>query len=662
LVVFVLILGVIGFVLIDPSAVATRVKDRMLPQVSARLGRDVQVGDIHLTIIPHVGATIHNVSVAGGPGEPPLLKANEAAVSLKLWPLIRSRGHDVQVSSVELKGIDVNLVRRADGTWSYEDLGTGTKQAPAQPPGEQKEVLISEIALTDSSIHVIDKSAAKPDEASTVALSQLNVTAHDVGPGHPMTVEFSGALASDKTNLKGQLSVDPLPASAAELHAGRWPKVDGTLSVDPLSLEKLSGLLPAQVDAYINGGRLSTNLKVTTVTPHHYALVGDAKLDQLTVRGSPSSGSFRLTATVDPTQKNGLSAQLSAIKLQGPGIDLSGNASFAAPERVRFALEGQRLDLDTLLGILPPSKPKEPGQPIVPPSMRKQVAKADVSGTLALKQITSGKLQAHDLQANARLDNGVLTVSKGQVGLYSGKATLDGTRVNLLAAKPEWDLHAKLDAVDLGKAMGEIAGAAPLTGLASGTLAIKGEGNDWSQLRTNMTGDGQLAIADGALTTADLTSQIEQPLIKALQPLGLQNVAPKPPSGKTTLKDLTTRFAVKDGWLDMKTPLMVNTPFGSLSLGGKVGLDKRLDLDGKVALSQQFLASATSNKLQPKSSIDVPIQLGGMLTQPAIEGIDWGKVAQDALISQGLQGKTQDVQKNMQKQAEDKLRGLLHGF
>src|SRR5919206_2001824 len=112
--------------LLQTGAASNRVKDLVVPRVSAALGRDVSVKDARLHLFPPRVA-LEGTTVAGRPGEPPLVELQALDVSLALGPLVTSLGKDVRVDGLKLVKPTVNLVRAKDGTWNYEGLGGGEK-------------------------------------------------------------------------------------------------------------------------------------------------------------------------------------------------------------------------------------------------------------------------------------------------------------------------------------------------------------------------------------------------------------------------------------------------------------------------------------------------------------------------------------------------------
>jgi AsmA protein len=673
------LLFVVAIALVNPSAIANHVKDRYLPQISEQLGRQVSIADVHVSLFP-LGATLTDMSVAGGPNEPALISAPEARASVKLWPLLVSGGHDIQVRAIELRNPTIDLVRRANGTWSYEDLGRarGTPAAkapaaPANPPpvgntreAKAEEIVVADIHVKHGTVRVIEEAAGRP--AATVALSQLDLDAKNVGPGRPAQVSLKGALASATQNLDVKLAFDRLPESGAELQNGPWPKVTGQVSLEPLELASVEKLAP-ELAGVVSGGRVKVALHITTDQSGAYATTGDATIEQLSMRGAPASGSFHIDGSMNPRLTNSMRAQLSRLRLQGPGIDLGGTVSLQAPAHVRFALNGSQLDVDTLIGHLPSAStatpppsgsPARTAAPAAPtqPSRAHRTSTADIGGTLTLGKVTAGKLHAENLKTQMQLARGVFVLTEGTATLYSGQASLSGTSVDMSAPDPLWTLKAILQGLDLGAAMKDVHGKATATGQVSGDLALEGKGSNWNELRTNLNGNGSIALTNGELPATNLGAQIVQPLSVALQSLGMGSSTGKVPlQGGTPVKDLSARFEVKDGWMEFSQPLAFDTSLGSMSLTGRIGLDQRLDLQGHAILSQTLMSDMTLGRFKPNAPVDVPIRIGGTLEAARVEGVDWGSIAKSVLVPQLQQG----VQKSLEDQAKQKLRGILGG-
>jgi AsmA protein len=381
---------------------------------------------------------------------------------------------------------------------------------------------------------------------------------------------------------------------------------------------------------------------------------GAGDLVDLRLRGQAASGRFRAVATAAPGHLEAARVEIHEMAVRGPGVDLSGNAVVqAAPLRASFALRGPLLDLDALLGALPPAEAAPAAEPaggaLLPAPMRREVRAASVAGTLDLEELRSGKLRLTRVRARAVLRGGALVLEDLTAGLYGGKVVASGTRVALAEAEPSWTLAARLDDVDLGEAMRAVTGSAPLLGRTDGALELSGKGLDWARLEKAMTGSAALALRDGTLTTADLGAGALGAVAKGLQAVG-QPAAAEKVSGaeaRTTFRELAGRFVVADGWITAEKPFRLDTPVGPFDLGGRVGLDHRLDLQGTVAVSRASLSRILpGSKLRLPESLTVPVALGGTLGAPAV------RFRADEVAKALVRGKAEEASRAARQEAE----------
>lgn len=669
----VVVLLVAAVLLIDSKAVTSRVVDAILPRASAALGRDVTIRSTALSIFPSPRVRLAGFAVAGRPGEPALVEADGLDVSVALWPLLRSLGRRIEVEGVTLERPTVNVVRGRDGRWNFEGLG-GAKEQPGAPgaPAPRREtpppaperkgggaqVIVRRVSIRDGAIRMIDRATGRGE--ASVALDRIAFDASGLGAGLPAAVHLSAALASDQPNLDLSVSVASLP-SGVPARPEDWPIVQGSLAVGPLALDRVSSLLPAGTSAVVRGGTVSLNARLATAGGA-YQLEGQGGVKDLRLRGQPASASFHAAGTFPPAQPAAARVELSQVQVNGPGVDLGGTAAVElAPLRARFVVTGPLLDLDAVMGALPPSPPKPKaatpaGGPLLPPGLRHQVQAASAAGTLDVGTLRSGKLQATNVHAVVRLAGGVLDLEALDAALYGGQLHAGGTRVDLGAAEPRWTLQAKLAGVDVASAMQGVSGASPVSGKASATLALQGDGIDWAKLRRQLTGAADVGLANGALSGADVGGAALGAVAKGLAAVG-QGKAATRLTGKTDLRDLAASFGIEDGWMKAKRPLAFDTPTGRVELGGRIGLDEALDLQGTIAIPRAVLADVAPKAVRLPETLAVPVVLGGTLGAPSVQVRADEAVA--TLLKQQAGAARKAVQQELEKRAGKSVGDLL---
>jgi AsmA protein len=661
----VLVLLVALVIVLQTGAVARRVKDFVVPRASAALGRELTVRDAKLRILPGPRVDLTGVTLAGRPGEPALVELDALEVSLRIWPLLTSLGRNVEVASFRLDRPVVNLVRAPDGSWNYEGLGgPPAKETPPPKPAEgQRSVVVDRASISNGAIQYVDRAA--PHGGARVALSRIDVEASHVGIGEPLEARLDAAIAGNEHNLHVEFKVDHLPSGAAAFTGHDRPELGGALKLSGLDLARLRALLPASVTGMMTGGRVDADARLSTAQDG-YHVDGSGRLSQVRLRGEPAQGSFDLHARFDPAS-SALNASIDKLAVKGPGVDLGGSATMSrgggrSPvTRVRFAVVGPLLDLGEVLGLMPPSAPKEEkGPPTLTAAQREALQALDVAGTLDIAKVVRGGLVATGFKANAVLEHGVFVLHDAHADLFGGRVDASGTRFDLAPAVPTWSLATRLENVDTGQALQALAGSASVLGKLSGTLSLDGAGVDWPTLRKQVTGQGSLALKQGALTTADLGGEVLGKVAQGLRAAGKGGAADavSGASGKTELRDLSARFTVKDGAMSLAEPLSFNAPYGTTRLGGKIGLDGALGLDGAATLPKEVVAKIVApTGLPAPGSLDVPVALGGTLTQPSVN-----VKAQDAVANLVTGAAKQQVQQLQNRAAEEARRAASRGL
>jgi AsmA protein len=670
-------LGVLVAFLFDTSAIAERVKERALPEVAAKIGRPITAGPVEASILPLPSARIAGLRVGGRtPADPPLLETGEARVKVAIWPLVRSLGKEVRAKSVELTNPSVNVEKRADGSWSFQDILDRLAAAPPAPAGPptaeapaERRVVIDRFVLVDGAVHLVDRTTG----GRRTDVTGIDVSATGVGSGEKLRLEVAANVGAGQRNAKLDLTVDPLPeGSLAALPPDRWPDVSGQAKATAIPFSQLEGFLPAGLAAVVTGGQVNLDARISTGEDGLYTVAVDGGLAQLALRGQPASGSLRAVATAPKGNPKALTVEVSDAKVTGPGVDLVATARLEGlpPAKATFDVSGQKLDLDALLGALPPSEPeatpKPAGQGPISPEMQARLQNLTVDGSLSFAQVVRGHLTATDVKAKATLRGGTLALEQAGARLYGGTVELGGTTVDLTRPAPAWKLEARLDAVDLARAMTEIAGVAPVAGGLGGSLDVAGRGAEWTDVRTNATGDGALRLQGGVLRSADLGAALATRLGEGLARLGRAG-GPLPKGGQPTrLRDLLLSFSVQDGWLRLDRPITVESSFGTATLEGRIGLDQSLDLEGTAQLAPGFVAQASGGKLRPDGPVEVPVQIAGNLTAPEVGALDTDALARSVLprarVEREVRRQAGQAEEKAKREAKRRARDVFKGI
>ena len=126
---------VLALFLLRPGA--SRLKSRITFSISAALGRPVDIGSVHLRLLPWPGFDLQHLVVYDDPafGAEPMLRASEVTAALRLTSLLRGR---LEIARLDLTEPSLNLVHAESGRWNLEALLERTAHTPLAPTGKAK--------------------------------------------------------------------------------------------------------------------------------------------------------------------------------------------------------------------------------------------------------------------------------------------------------------------------------------------------------------------------------------------------------------------------------------------------------------------------------------------------------------------------------------------
>jgi len=126
---------VLALFLLRPGA--SRLKSRIASSISSGVGRPVEIGSVHIRLLPRPGFDLENVVVYDDPafGAEPMLRSGEVTASLRLTSLLRGR---LEIARLDLTDPSLNLVHGLNGRWNLEALLERTAHIPLAPTEKTK--------------------------------------------------------------------------------------------------------------------------------------------------------------------------------------------------------------------------------------------------------------------------------------------------------------------------------------------------------------------------------------------------------------------------------------------------------------------------------------------------------------------------------------------
>ena len=665
--------------------------------VKARLERAMKEKDRTLTIegeprlrlFPVAGITLGKLVLTEPASDQVFVALESAELAVRALPLL---SREVEVEAFKVSGLKLNIVRGADGRLNFADLagaGEGKEGAERADP-RIPAVRIAEIAVERARIAYRDAASGRE-----VTVDDLNLKSGRLDGDTPGQVAYSARI----TGRKPELDIRAQAAGAVRFNLQRQElglnafslRVTGRADRDTLAIEiaapkveitplRASGsAIAASVKISGPKRRLDAKLKMAAVegtakalSIPSLALDLDAAAEGQSVRGNVST----------PLQANlaGPSIELPKIAanltLSGPGLPQKGlalvanaalkadfgkqaaagevaarfedsnlRARFAAtrlaPLVATFDVNADRLDLDRLA---PPRKAAAKGDERIDLSGLKG---PQVSGKVAIGDLTVQRLRLSQLKSEIRLAGGKLEVAPHSANLYGGTlagsltADANGNRITIKQA---------LQGVQVGPLLRDAAEQDRLEGRGNVTLDVAMTGAGVAAMKRSLGGTARVELRDGAVKGINLGEAIQD--VRSV--LGSRSATASDPSKRTDFSEITASFAIRNGVahnedLQGKAPLLRLTGGGDVDVGNSsVNYTARASV---VATSKGQGGRDLSNL----AGVTVPIRITGAMEKPNI-AVDFTELASKSGVDLV---KALGRERGVTEKIGDKLRGLF---
>jgi len=622
-------------------------KDRITQAVAEQTGRTLSIpGDISLSIFPWIGVETGKVmlSNAGGFGEAPFVEFDSAEVKVKLIPLI---SRNIEVSTVNVSGLNLNLARNESGVTNWDDLLQAENKQPettttpeSAPAGGGTPAIGS---LTVGGVNIANANLVWDDRMQNVryAVSDLNVSTGRLTPGRPADITLSTSVASSEPEIMGSIKISTTVHLGDNMDTGSLKNLQLTTDLTG------DGLPGGKLKATVSGdAELDMRQKIATVSnlkagAFGVNLAGNARVvsfdTEPTADISLSLAQFNPKkvmqdlglAPIKTNDPNALTsvagsidgrfttttADISNLDMQIDGTTLSGSAKardFTKPD-LSFDLKAGSLDMDR---YMPPKaeetgeqqaektdKEKKKDEGILTQEQREQLRRMVIDGKLAVGEFKVWKMTLNDVNLNIKAKDGVFNIDPLNMNLYGGdyksslKADFSGERMGTA-------LNLNLADMQLGSLLTDLMGSDKVTGLARLRLNITSMGESlWPFLR-NLDGSGSAGLRDGAFKGFQVVPEPVQKQVNA------QDEAPKieEVTKQQSFKTLTTDFNIDDGVL--KTKALELAAEGLAATGdGSIDLaEQTIDYQAVIDMSAFPLIpfNITGPLADPSYSLDTP--------------------------------------------------------
>lgn len=185
------VLGVAALVALRIIFPPEKIKSMALDYAKNTLHREIKFDGLSFNLI---GVTLDNFALSEAETfkAGTFVKADKLAVKVALWPLLKKR---VEISTVIVDGLDVNVIKQKDGSFNFDSLLPAAEQE-AQKEEEAKEsssaapaafvLLADKIAVTDC-----DFSYKDLQTGMNAAVEDLNITINGLDLDNPFDVKIT---------------------------------------------------------------------------------------------------------------------------------------------------------------------------------------------------------------------------------------------------------------------------------------------------------------------------------------------------------------------------------------------------------------------------------------------------------------------------------------
>jgi uncharacterized protein involved in outer membrane biogenesis len=314
LLVLVVVAPIVAINVIDQSVI----KGEIGARVEAATGRTLTIeGDIVPTTYPWLGAEVADVTLGNATGftAPHFARIKRASVQVKLIPLLSG---DIEMGTVALDGVDVNLERNAKGVTNWDDLTQlgGGEDSGAGGDAATGALALGGVELSGGSATWIDAGVGQ-----RIELRDINLTTGGVNLAKieiPLDLRF--AFDANQPGMSGAASLKATVAQGADSETWTAQGSEFELNVSGPAISGGSVAMKLTGDVGFSGSKQSVQL--TNVT-----------LDASKVALAQLSGAFNVAVTSANIDLASGSAETSGLKITAPQFtsgDLKGSVTFDA--------------------------------------------------------------------------------------------------------------------------------------------------------------------------------------------------------------------------------------------------------------------------------------------------------------------------------------------
>jgi AsmA protein len=614
--------------LVNLNALLRSNKDYLIARLEESIGRDVQVGDIGVSLWGGIGARLKDFAIADDPAfsQDVFVRAADLQVNMRLLPLFRK---EFQVSKLILNRPVIRVIRNEKGQFNFSTLGRAKEEEAEKKgkPDEPKErgspppFLIALVDVDQGEIYYNDKSQGIDFRAALVDLE-----VKEISLDRPVEIDLEAAVfGAKKQNLRIEGRVGPL-GPKTDFNA---VPVQGEVELQPVPLADLERTFPGferRVPKDLElAGNVGTKATVSGVVgkPQVAGVLSlskvNAKIPQL---AQPITD---LDAKINFTGKT---AELpdTAFRIGSSQVRLAAKVAGFAPLSATYSLSSPELRLADLRGVTQGRK-----KPEVLKNLTSAGSVSQKSGALGFRgniDSDGGTIADADftkLQSTISYADSVATIESLSLGAFAGSLKATG-RYDMRQSTPRFAADATVQKMDLTQIFSSFVPSAPqnIRGLVDMSLDLTGSGKEWDSIQKSLKGRGKAEVVNGALLDVNLAESVLGgatgiPGIVNLIPADVRQKYPAIFNSKDTeFKQLKGSALIGDGRA-RTDDLVISAAEFETQAKGWFAFDRTVDFRALLLLSERLSQDIIGRAKEIKAlaneqgRIEIPFTLSGKL-------------------------------------------------
>jgi len=637
-----LLLAAAIMLLVDPNDY----RDDITAVVRDATGRELNIeGDLSLSLFPWLGLSLGETRLSNVVGEDTknnFARVKSVDINVKLLPLLQQR---IEMKTLYLRGLRMNLQRSADGRNNWEDLLAAPGDDTRRPAKNlAKEPANSPVlALTIGGINIEDAQIIWDDQQTgqRIEANRLFLHTGPVAPGAPIDIELRTRLGMSEPalqtpiELKGQLTLDLRTQRyrltrldmSLNLHNKLLPvspmgvRLTGNIDVDIAQQQvQLTGLqlqtlgltvsVELEIRKILSTPRAEGKLSIADFSPRKLATALGVELPASTDSTVLSKAALSLDfiGSTDAVDVNRLDVALDDSRLTG-NLSIE---NFSRPA-VRFDVKLDDIDIDRYLPPAAAPLPSGPADATIAVTSTKlpldRLRGLDVKGELRAGKFKLANARLTDIVLGITARNGNIQLSPLQAELYQGQyrghVVLDVRRDT-----PKISADEKISAVQVGPLLRDVLGDDKVSGAINLAAKITTMGITPEIMTKNLNGTANFNFRDGAIKGVNLGQVIREAYAKIKK-----KPAPEKTANQTDFAQMSGSVRIRNGIVHNKD-FQLKSPMLRVAGKGRVDLPKqRIDylLNTSIVETDQGQGGKDVSELK---SLTIPVKVTGTFAEP----------------------------------------------